>query len=632
MITALQFQQVFQLPEAPTESDYEISSNWLMNHGHKEPSQRVRAAIKSISKTNAIETLIQHYKELMRSDCLALGVSDIAQLRKIKDYFIFPLFYLNLPEYSFVSFERCLNSLIKSKINSLATLSASDVEFLNSIDWDLEEYSVLNYENQLDLKISSFRGIWNKSVLDEFNSTDLSNRMLANLRISEMCDIVLKYPESTPALYDLKNSIDPSQRSNLITAFTNKCSQKLLHAGTNTNDLILFFISTIKSFLIIDPRAVLLDNASRPIRKYLKERDDTIRNIVHGLLNYDETPLQILSDELSKQSTKTINNSTLDWFPDPIDALPDFRKQDIIESLISIFDSKEIFITELVKEFSKKLLAISKDYNIDDIKLKLDQLKWKFEDKDLNNLDIMIKDIIDSDAIDSKIHQENPRISPDLHFSLLSYLYWPELSSDYEFNPPSVVQQQIDLYFHDYKESQKGRVLKWVDNGVVLVELELEDRTVNLDVTPSQASVIYCFNDNITSLSTSQISGTLNMPEDLVIKCLNYWIQLGILEKVENDRYHVLEFSTANNEPLLLEKTTREQPGSDSMEKYWPFIVGMLRNIGEMESVKIQNFLTNIIAKESLYTSTLHELEEFLQKSVKHNKLDFSSGKYSLKR
>ena len=85
----------------------------------------------------------------------------------------------------------------------------------------------------------------------------------------------------------------------------------------------------------------------------------------------------------------------LNWQPDPIDALPDFKKgkvSDIIESLISIFDSKDIFIDEFTRLFGDSLIKL-KDYNVEEIELNLNLLKSRFGKQNFATLDVMIRDI-----------------------------------------------------------------------------------------------------------------------------------------------------------------------------------------------------------------------------------------------
>lgn len=132
------------------------------------------------------------------------------------------------------------------------------------------------------------------------------------------------------------------------------CHENLLHAGANTVDVITSYTKTIKSFLLIDPKGVLLDKVVRPIRRYLKTRDDVIVKLVHGMLDVSESnKLRDLALELN--STEKFNTAAqikdgiedsldLNWVPDPIDALPDFKRgrvSDTIESLLSILSQRK---------------------------------------------------------------------------------------------------------------------------------------------------------------------------------------------------------------------------------------------------------------------------------------------------
>ena len=88
--------------------------------------------------------------------------------------------------------------------------------------------------------------------------------------------------------------------------------------------------------MIIDPKGVLLDKVVRPIRKYLKTREDIIIKLVRGLLdNSPENELIELARELrapNKYRSKSHHSKDLledlldlNWVPDPVDALPDFK-------------------------------------------------------------------------------------------------------------------------------------------------------------------------------------------------------------------------------------------------------------------------------------------------------------------
>ena len=102
------------------------------------------------------------------------------------------------------------------------------------------------------------------------------------VRINELFDIIKEFPESTPAIEDLKMCISGRQRNHLVNTFRQayccilinrvdyRCITRLLHPGADTLVIITQYISTIEAFRLLDPPGVLLHKVSRPIQKYLK--------------------------------------------------------------------------------------------------------------------------------------------------------------------------------------------------------------------------------------------------------------------------------------------------------------------------------------------------------------------------
>lgn len=625
ILTKSHFSKVFTVPELSTDNDTDIATNWLLNHGHKEPSQREKTALKNITNSYGLSALLHKYLEQMRSQILSLNFENPAQLEKTRIYFMFPTLYLSLEELELNLLERTLDSLLRTKLQKETLPQRA---FLEAIHIDPYDFANLEYENNVINQIRSFAGVWNQSFMDQIDDNELSKRELSNLRTEEIFDIVIEYPRSICALQDLRQCITPGQRIQLVNAFTQACNKRLLHAGANTNDIILCYTSTIKSFLIIDPRGVLLDNASRPIRKYLKEREDTIPSIVNALLNPDDyNELSKLSEELTSTTEKPMDDLSLSWYPDPIDALPDFKKQDIIESLISIFDTKSVFVSEFAEVFAKSLLSL-KTYDISGIILKLHLLKAKFGDGEFHNIDVMVRDIAESKISNDKIHSSNEDITNALQFLILSYMYWPEVPED-EFCLPKPISHQIEIYQKEFAKLKTGRRVNWINAGVVTVELELKDRTIELDVSPDKASVIYAF-DGVTSLKLEQITEMLQMDEALAKICLNFWINNGVIKKV-GDSFVVLE-EQENLQPSYVHHSLESVKQTEKLQSIWPFIEGMLTNLGALETTKIHSFLNIALPKEKPYTSKIDELEAYLDKCVQEGKLDLISGKYKLNR
>lgn len=126
-------------------------------------------------------------------------------------------------------------------------------------------------------------------------------------------------------------------------SFTSVLSQRLLHPGASTTEILQIYISLIRVFALLDPKGVLIDRVARPIRSYLRERDDTVKVIVNGLLadvndgvgGEERAPdngdvLVDLAVELHQASARAAHGGDdhdfdwddMHWTPEPIDAGP----------------------------------------------------------------------------------------------------------------------------------------------------------------------------------------------------------------------------------------------------------------------------------------------------------------------
>lgn len=168
---------------------------------------------------------------------------------------------------------------------------------------------------------------------------DMGVNKLGMLRTSELFNIIVEWEgDSRGGIEDLKRYItNTNSRTHLTKSFINVLSQRLLQPGASTTEILQMYISIIRAFAILDPKGVLLDRVARPIRRYLHEREDTVKIVVGGLLAdpYDEFAgtdvLLELAEELNKSTSlggeETVDDEELDWdnmswMPDPIDAGP----------------------------------------------------------------------------------------------------------------------------------------------------------------------------------------------------------------------------------------------------------------------------------------------------------------------
>jgi anaphase-promoting complex subunit 2 len=198
---------------------------------------------------------------------------------------------------------------------------------------------------------------------------EMSIDRLANLRISELFDIVVNWPRSSSALDDLRTAITTAQkRLRLTDVFSHTLKKNLLHPGASTILILQTYISMIRSFHALDHSKVLLDRVAYALQLYLCSREDTVRIIIAGLLSDTEdtrgNPIEASGDKLvelayllndssekigHRANSEELDWHDLDWIPDPVDAGPGYKRSktaDVIGTLIGVLGSPEVFIKE----------------------------------------------------------------------------------------------------------------------------------------------------------------------------------------------------------------------------------------------------------------------------------------------
>ncbi|KAJ9137921.1 Anaphase-promoting complex subunit 2 [Pleurostoma richardsiae] len=280
---------------------------------------------------------------------------------------------------------------------------------------------------------------------------------LAALRISELYDIVLQWPQSRGGLDDLRASVTtPQRRLQLTDAFSAALERRLLHPACSTLQILQVYIAMIRTFHALDNSKVLLSRVVSSLQIYLCQRDDAVRIVVNGLLASPEEAKQAQLDEAkaeddasatdttkvdktegtgklvelavilndpSQQRRQPVDDEDLDWddmewLPDPVDAGVNYRRpksEDVIGTLISALGSQDVFIKEFQSTVAERLLSGQPSFD-QEIKV-LNLLKKRFGEGALQNCDVMIKDIYDSrrvDAVIRRVQGMQPSLQPQL--------------------------------------------------------------------------------------------------------------------------------------------------------------------------------------------------------------------------
>jgi len=502
---------------------------------------------------------------------------------------------------------------------------------------------------------------------------------LGILRTDELFNIIVDWDDSRGAIEDLRRYVTvPASRTYLTSTFCTIVSHRLLQPGASTHEILQSYISIIRAFTVLDPKGVLLDRVARPIRRYLRERDDTVTIVVAGLLADPEDEavagdaLVELAVEMSKSNNLKgeddaddgeLDFDDLNWMPDPVDAGPEYKKSknsDVIGSLISLFESKDVFVKEFQKILGERLLK--KEYEFDREIRVLELLKLRFGEAALQACEVMLRDIQDSRRVDTVIHKDQgldlgDEYVPGLHSHIVSHLFWPSLHSETFFIPPeiSALQSRYSSGFETLKQSRK---LTWLHAlGQVTVTLDLEDRTVIEEVQTWQASVIHAFQPSPAGDASSPVTRTFNellekleMTDALLQNALTFWIGKLVLKHTsasppsyivletlsDEDAAHpgtlsaanaaAAETATAAAAPAVL---SEHEVAQEKMEVYWQYVVGMLTNGGPMPLQQIVMMLKLTVPGGFPFGN--EELKTYLEVEVRGGKLDFAGGVYKIK-
>ncbi|KAH9908721.1 Cullin family protein [Xylariomycetidae sp. FL2044] len=401
---------------------------------------------------------------------------------------------------------------------------------------------------------------------------------LAALRIDELFDIVMSWPNSQGAVDDLRFAVTtPQRRLQLTDAFSAALQSRLLHPGRSTLDILRTYIAMIRAFHKLDHSRVLLDRVACSLQIYLRTRDDAVRIVVSGLLS---SPKEVNTDARKTKLVELVKLlydpdqyrterqdeewDDLTWVPPPVDAGSNYKRrksEDVIGTLISALGSPEVFIKEFQNIIGERLLSEQGSFEQEVNVLSL--LKKRFGEASLQACDVMIKDIQDSQKLDGDFHRVALKCPVEIrreltvHARILSRLYWPDVGEERFHLPPKMAEmhKMYEVLFERFKKSRK---LKWLQHlGQATVELELEDRTVVEEVHTYEAAVVYCFGEggdvNGFREGGDANSGTapswtfddlwmrLEMDEDLLTAALEFWEKKRVLRKLSDGRYVVVE-------------------------------------------------------------------------------------------
>ena len=318
---------------------------------------------------------------------------------------------------------------------------------------------------------------------------------------------------------------------------------------------------------------------SEPINECLRSRGDTLRQMIeiftseeegglqeqlgleeHKRVAHSQTKPQAHWRVAEREATEGMMSSDEDeeaarkWEPTALNKEigpihPKTRRSDIISTLVNVFGSEEALIKEYRTILSEKLLTTGGSWQKETYNLEL--LKKRFGDSNLQQCDVMLRDLKDSEAIVPTLRNQiiEARGSKDAIFGpanfnpvLISREFWP-IREDEKAN--FKLPEEFLETFHSFKEyyrKLKRKRINWLPNlGRVSLTLHFKSGPVEFKVTPFQAAIISLFNNKckyilyiyiyIASLTAGQIAEKLETVNLQVRRKINFWISKGVLKE-----------------------------------------------------------------------------------------------------
>jgi anaphase-promoting complex subunit 2 len=555
------------------------------------------------------------------------------------------------------------------------------IQFVQSqwmeVDWIQQQPVVTNLTVWVEKAFTPFvkRAIICLTGSDDFRLNEESKQWLdmaigwlGKSRIDKLFDFICVWPKSAGAILDIKAyAKTPEARKYLTLKFQKDVERRLLHAGATTKHILDIYMLTIQVFTALDSRGVLLDNVSRPIRKYLKNRADTAKVIISSMLaDANDAGIQNTSDiskAIADEMLKPINlvardmqrqdydldYDNMNYVPQPNDASPDFKRNESNEAiahLLSLYD-RDQYVTVLKNILGEHLLKATDDIHLEKETYLLEVFKARFGEERMQACEVMLRDIIISQRLNKKINsmasfrrgvQLQDGIK-ELNTQILSSFFWPELRED-DFEVPEVIRNMKKLYETGFESHHNLMRLRWLPSlGRATIELHLQDRVITETVSPWVASVIDSFGSDskvTATKSVEELEKELNMDEALVRNALAFWVGKQVLHESQPGRFSVLE-TLSDDQPaqapgiMVQEEVSAVKSSIELLEEnadmYRMFITGMLMNQGSMPLQRIHDMLR--IALPGGFPFNANELKDLLQGMVNDSKLVAKGDAYS---
>jgi anaphase-promoting complex subunit 2 len=273
----------------------------------------------------------------------------------------------------------------------------------------------------------------------------------------------------------------------------------------------------------------------------------------------DQHQANLSPEELDyEQDVAEIIENSSNWAPERAESFENsgnspsslYRSADLISFLIILAENQQKLLEEYINLLGNCLLQ-QNWANLDDFFTVLELFKLRFGEKNLIAAEIMLKDVQNSrrinNIIQSKLESEKKtnktarksRKSAEFAANsidsalILSKEYWPALP-EAEATLPASISSVFDAYSAQFHALKAPRTLQFNPNlGKIELQLELQDRTMEIIVTPVQLAILQLFSEK-SQRNFSEIEEILGLDDEDLTKSLNFFQGKQILREISS--------------------------------------------------------------------------------------------------
>ncbi|KAJ2493616.1 Anaphase-promoting complex subunit 2 [Coemansia sp. RSA 2050] len=489
----------------------------------------------------------------------------------------------------------------------------------------------------------------------------------SELRVSELFGIIIDYPDSRQAITDLRTCVvKQGNMRQMAHSLRNAIQQRLLHPGATTGDILTQYISAIRCLRLLDPSSTVLEIVARPIRSYLRSREDTVSCIVQDMVSEESELFEdlasghgVIMDNGAEGIVYDEDYADKSWEPLPIEAKTVYltaqrRDADVLSLLVSIYETKDVFVQEFERHLAQRLLACT-EYGAEREIRQVEMMKLRFGDRALEKCEVMLKDVAESKRTDQHVAETSreKRWDMPIHALIVSRQFWSSAPRE-QFAMPREMTDMQNKYAGMYEVLKPARKLEWRDAlGSITLRVELADRTLSVSAKPSQAAALFVLQETPVMM-LAELAQKMECTEEFALSRVRFWQTRGVVRETDANVFQVVETDSSGN-GAVAGGDSRPAPGrggtgsdqddddedsgeggaagasnarAEALRVHSNFVEAMLRNFGPLPLDRILSMLGMFLPGEN---TTAEDLRSFLALMAREDRLELAGGLYKLK-